>query len=199
LRLLTAAGQEMVEHGYAGASLSMIAARLGLTKGALGHHFPTKQDIAIGVFERADELARQSAESALSTFPDSALRACIAYFAGIARDGARDPIATASLALYQDPSVPVEVARRMFEGTRTIIDGFLRRYVDEENGSLAMPCARATLMLQMLAAGELATARFQPEYSVEEAVSLFAAALTGIGVPDADAVVADGVRAVWAS
>jgi hypothetical protein len=30
-------------------------------------------------------------------------------------------------------------------------------------------------------------------------LSLFAAALTGIGVADADDVVADGVRAVWAS
>jgi AcrR family transcriptional regulator len=189
----------MVEHGYAGASLSMIAARLGLTKGALGHHFPTKQDIAIGVFERADELARESADFALSTFPDSALRACIAYFAGIARDGSRDPIATASLALYQDRSVPVSVAKRMFERTRTVIDGFLRRYVDDENGSLRMPCAQATLLLQMLVAGELATARFVPGYSAEDAVSLFAAALSGIGVPDADAVVADGLRAVWAS
>ncbi|OJU40230.1 MAG: hypothetical protein BGN97_02690 [Microbacterium sp. 69-10] len=199
LRLLTAASEEMIERGYAAASLSRIAARLGLTKGALGHHFPTKQDIAIAVFDRADEIAVQVAEDARRLFPDSAIRGCIAYFAGLARAGAADPIAAAWLALYQDRSVPVEIARRGYVTSRDVVAGFLADHLSRECGELRMPPAQATLFLQLLVSGELAIARFLTDYSAQNAVDSFATALTGLGVPDAEAVVIDGIQAVWTS
>lgn len=40
------AAQEFEAHGYVGASLSDIAEKLGLTKGALYFHYPSKGDIA---------------------------------------------------------------------------------------------------------------------------------------------------------
>jgi AcrR family transcriptional regulator len=44
--ILQVAAQEFEAHGYVGASLSDIAEKLGLTKGALYFHYPSKGDIA---------------------------------------------------------------------------------------------------------------------------------------------------------
>lgn len=199
LRLLTAASEEMVERGYSAASLSRIAARLGLTKGALGHHFPTKQDIAIAVFDRANEIADQAAGNARLLFPDSPLRGCIAYFAGIAQAGWVDPVATASLILYQDRSVPVEIAMRSFTRSREIIQGFLGEHVSQTGEDLRMPPEQATLFLQLMISGELTVSRFLSDYSPQNSLDSFVAALAGLGVADPVPVVSDGMRAVWTS
>ena len=45
--ILDAAGQEFGIHGYAGTGLGAIVARAALTKGALFHHFPNKQTLAV--------------------------------------------------------------------------------------------------------------------------------------------------------
>lgn len=44
--ILEVAAEEFEAHGYVGASLSVIAERLGLTKGALYFHYQSKGDIA---------------------------------------------------------------------------------------------------------------------------------------------------------
>lgn len=45
--ILAAAGREFGLHGYAGSGLGAIVSRAGLTKGALFHHFPNKQTLAV--------------------------------------------------------------------------------------------------------------------------------------------------------
>lgn len=45
--ILSAAGAEFARHGYSGAGLGAIVSRAGLTKGALFHHFPDKQSLAL--------------------------------------------------------------------------------------------------------------------------------------------------------
>lgn len=199
LRLLTAASAEMIERGYSAASMSHIAARLGLTKGALAHHFPMKRDIAAAVFDRANALADEAASTAREHFPDHAMRACIAYFAGLARAGWSDPIAAASLALFQDRAVPVDIAMRSFARSQELIGGFLDDYVAKQGGVLRMSAVQSALFLQLLVSGELTVSRFLPDYSPQNAVDSFAAALAGLGIPDPEGVVADGIRAVWTS
>lgn len=49
--MLEAAHREMYEFGFQGASLKRILANTGLTKGALYHHFKTKQAVGIAVVE----------------------------------------------------------------------------------------------------------------------------------------------------
>ncbi|HEY5993996.1 MAG TPA: TetR family transcriptional regulator C-terminal domain-containing protein [Gallionellaceae bacterium] len=49
--ILEAAFQEMHRHGFQAASLSTILAKTDLTKGALYHHFPTKNDLGLAVIE----------------------------------------------------------------------------------------------------------------------------------------------------
>ncbi|MEJ2630539.1 MAG: TetR/AcrR family transcriptional regulator [Acidihalobacter sp.] len=48
-RLLEAAHREIYEHGYQAASLDRILADTGLSKGALYHHFGTKQALGLAV------------------------------------------------------------------------------------------------------------------------------------------------------
>src|SRR5690349_24322858 len=55
-RLLTAALDLFADHGVSGTSLQMIADALGVTKAAVYHQFPSKDEIVLAVAEH--ELAR---------------------------------------------------------------------------------------------------------------------------------------------
>jgi AcrR family transcriptional regulator len=52
-RLLAAALELFAEHGVSGTSLQMIADRLGVTKAAVYHQFPSKDEIVLAVIEPA--------------------------------------------------------------------------------------------------------------------------------------------------
>ena len=58
-RIVTAALELFAEHGVGGTSLQMIADSIGVTKAAVYHQFPTKEEIVVAVAE--DELARVAA------------------------------------------------------------------------------------------------------------------------------------------
>jgi AcrR family transcriptional regulator len=55
-RILAAARECFAESGYATASTHMMAAKVGLTTGALYHHFGSKREIYLAVFAEAEEL-----------------------------------------------------------------------------------------------------------------------------------------------
>lgn len=57
--IVDAAYQEIYRHGFQAASLNNILAKTRLTKGALYHHFPTKNDLAYAVI---DEVIREGLE-----------------------------------------------------------------------------------------------------------------------------------------
>lgn len=57
--IVDAAYQEIYRHGFQAASLNNILAKTRLTKGALYHHFPTKNDLAYAVI---DEVIREGFE-----------------------------------------------------------------------------------------------------------------------------------------
>jgi AcrR family transcriptional regulator len=50
-RVINAALELFAEHGVSGTSLQMIAARLGVTKAAVYHQFPTKDEIVLAVID----------------------------------------------------------------------------------------------------------------------------------------------------
>jgi AcrR family transcriptional regulator len=63
--LLAAARARFAEHGFAGTSISDIAGDAGLTKGAVYHHFTSKEHLFELVFEAMEaELAARGAEAA---------------------------------------------------------------------------------------------------------------------------------------
>lgn len=61
--IVRAAALAFVEHGFAGASLSEIAAQAGVTKGALYFHFPSKTALASAMI-----LAQQEANAELESY-----------------------------------------------------------------------------------------------------------------------------------
>lgn len=65
-----AAAQEFLLHGYAGTSLSAIAKRLELTKGALSYHFPTKADFAGYFIQTLRTATAQARAYATSEYPE---------------------------------------------------------------------------------------------------------------------------------
>src|SRR5437763_4490188 len=63
-RILGAARECFAESGYAVASTHMVAARVGLTTGALYHHFGSKRDLYLAVFDEVEELVEERFRSA---------------------------------------------------------------------------------------------------------------------------------------
>lgn len=50
-KLLDAATESLVEHGYAGATVQVICARAGVSQGGLFRHFPTREALLVAVGE----------------------------------------------------------------------------------------------------------------------------------------------------
>ncbi len=63
-KILQAAAAEIHRHGFQAASIAHILADTGLTKGALYHHFPSKQVLGLAV---VDEVIRAGLEARLFT------------------------------------------------------------------------------------------------------------------------------------
>src|SRR5712672_2063876 len=55
-RILAAARECFAEAGYAAASTHMVASRVGLTTGALYHHFGSKRELYLAVFAEVEQL-----------------------------------------------------------------------------------------------------------------------------------------------
>ncbi|MFK4145877.1 TetR/AcrR family transcriptional regulator [Streptomyces sp. NPDC004065] len=68
-RLLEAAVACLAEHGWAGSTVSVVAERAGVSRGAAQHHFPTREDL----FTAAVEFVAEERSTALrELFPDGA-------------------------------------------------------------------------------------------------------------------------------
>ncbi|OIJ94464.1 TetR family transcriptional regulator [Streptomyces sp. MUSC 14] len=90
--ILEAAAEVFDLHGYDGASTNEILARSGLTRGALYHHFPSKESIAMALFEAHGEAL---------VVPDQPIRiqTIIDLTFAFARQLQRDPVLRASVRL----------------------------------------------------------------------------------------------------
>lgn len=63
-KLLGVARDLFARQGYAATSLDMVAAAAGVTKGALYHHFPSKRDLFLEVYEREQHTIMDAIASA---------------------------------------------------------------------------------------------------------------------------------------
>ncbi|WP_369216206.1 TetR/AcrR family transcriptional regulator [Streptomyces flavofungini] len=64
-RLLEAAVSCLAEHGWAGSTVSVVAERAGVSRGAAQHHFPTREDL----FTAAVEYVAEQRSTALRALP----------------------------------------------------------------------------------------------------------------------------------
>lgn len=74
LRLLKAAVACLAEHGWAGSTVSVVAERAGVSRGAAQHHFPTREDL----FTAAVEYVAEERSAALRAVPDQDRAAVVA-------------------------------------------------------------------------------------------------------------------------
>ncbi|WP_405735422.1 TetR/AcrR family transcriptional regulator [Streptomyces sp. NBC_00028] len=68
-RLLEAAVACLAEHGWAGSTVSVVAERAGVSRGAAQHHFPTREDLFTAAVEY---VAEERSEAIRDLFPQGA-------------------------------------------------------------------------------------------------------------------------------
>ncbi|MFI6054825.1 TetR/AcrR family transcriptional regulator [Streptomyces violascens] len=78
-RLLEAAVACLAEHGWAGSTVSVVAERAGVSRGAAQHHFPTREDL----FTAAVEYVAEQRSSALRALDRTDRREVVAALVGL--------------------------------------------------------------------------------------------------------------------
>ncbi|MGI5355854.1 TetR/AcrR family transcriptional regulator [Streptomyces sp. CA-252508] len=78
-RLLAAAVACLAEHGWAGSTVSVVAERAGVSRGAAQHHFPTREDL----FTAAVEYVAEERSQALRALPGQDRAAVVAALVGL--------------------------------------------------------------------------------------------------------------------
>ncbi|MFE3182319.1 TetR/AcrR family transcriptional regulator [Streptomyces violascens] len=78
-RLLEAAVACLAEHGWAGSTVSVVAERAGVSRGAAQHHFPTREDL----FTAAVEYVAEQRSSALRALDRTNRREVVAALVGL--------------------------------------------------------------------------------------------------------------------
>lgn len=68
-RLLTAAVDELLEHGYAGLSTAAVARRAGVSRGAQQNYFPHKQTLVLEAVRHLGRLQRDDLEARVGEVP----------------------------------------------------------------------------------------------------------------------------------
>lgn len=139
LALVQAAAVEFAAHGYTAAVLERVSDRLGLTKGAVYFHFPTKAELACAVGEAWT--AMWAGEVARSTERGFDLRELGSFMVRMTERAQRDDVWAATIRLADEREhIPGEVPRPS-EAWLTVIRavlqaseraGVLRRGIDLE-------------------------------------------------------------------
>ncbi|HEV3047346.1 MAG TPA: TetR/AcrR family transcriptional regulator [Solirubrobacteraceae bacterium] len=81
-KLIKAARALFARHGYAGVATEEIARRAGVTRGALYHQFPAKEDLFLAVYEQVEQELTEGVDRRLGevTSPFAALRDGVRVF-----------------------------------------------------------------------------------------------------------------------
>ncbi|MGW6895556.1 TetR/AcrR family transcriptional regulator [Streptomyces sp. NBC_00624] len=106
-RLLEAAVACLAEHGWAGSTVSVVAERAGVSRGAAQHHFPTREDL----FTAAVEYVAEERSAALRTLPVQGRAAVVAALV----DLYTGPLFRAALQLWVAASNEVSLHPRVSE------------------------------------------------------------------------------------
>lgn len=190
-QILDAAAREMMEHGYAGSSLSAIAAHLGLTKGALVREFPTKEDLAWSIIETLQDAIDLLRREAFERFPESGLRGLLDFLVSLRLRTVEEPRFAAGIVLLTDPASPTRGLPRTTAGWLSAIVAFLRR--GQEVGELPeqLDLEAAAEFLLMLCAGRGAVVVGERGLADAGKLQIWDYALAGISAHGIEAAIAD--------
>ena len=155
--ILTVAQGYFLDHGYAGTTMSGIAAALGGSKGTLWNHFPSKEDLFAAVLDRVARAYRARLSQILDPDGDLAptlMRACRSL---IEKVTSAESIALHRLIIAEGRRFP-ELSHIFFDlapqNTRILLAGFLGGAMDRgllRRGD-TMDAARALMALSMAGA-----------------------------------------------
>lgn len=106
-RLLEAAVACLAERGWAGSTVSVVAERAGVSRGAAQHHFPTREDL----FTAAVEYVAEERSTALRTLPGHHVTAVV----GALVDLYTGPLFRAALQLWVAASNEEQLRPRVTE------------------------------------------------------------------------------------
>ncbi|MEV7275622.1 TetR/AcrR family transcriptional regulator [Streptomyces sp. NPDC093111] len=81
-RLLEAAVSCLAEHGWAGSTVSVVAERAGVSRGAAQHHFPTREDLFTAAVEYVAEERSQALRELPAVGRQEAVAALVGLFTG---------------------------------------------------------------------------------------------------------------------
>ena len=149
-------------HGYHGASVDKISARLNLSKGSFYHHHETKDELVLACFERTLSIMHrvQSEGRALQASGLDRLRAvCAALTEYQVSESGPLLRSTALLALPEAERRPMVVRMNQVSGrfadmiTDGIIDGSIRRINARIGGQLVNPMINGAASVQRWAPG----------------------------------------------
>ncbi|MBP1327522.1 AcrR family transcriptional regulator [Leucobacter exalbidus] len=188
--LLAAAASEMAEHGYSAASLSAIAARLGLTKGALVRQFPTKEHFARGIITALRLSITGEQERATAAYPRSGARALIRFLIVIRERAKERPEVRAGIVLFSDRSAPSSEIAELGESWRGALQAMLEAAQrDGEIDPEVSPREIAEFLLMLNMGEGIVTTRWQAPESAGVSLGALRRSLRNIGIADVDALI----------
>ncbi|MGD9894408.1 MAG: TetR/AcrR family transcriptional regulator [Dehalococcoidia bacterium] len=189
-RLLKAAFQIFATHGYAQATIDMIAEAAGLSKGAVYFHFASKEEVFLTVLWsrlHADEQRLRSAVSSQSDQPtEPLLRQVIAYLWLDPRDATWPPLLIEFWSHAGRNDRVREAVGAVVEHRRHALSAVLSAAVDANVIRPHLPMQHCTDMLLTFGDGLVVrTGSGQPRPSPDALVSMIAY-LLGVGIEPAD-------------
>ena len=185
--ILDAAAAEMLQHGYAASSLSAIASRLGLTKGALVRRFPTKEALAQALVENLRAEVVSQRERSAQAYPDSGVRAMIDFLWELGTASEAKPLAAAAAVLITDRTSPTFAMTEVVAVWRSALVAFFERA--RQLGELPEPSSASELAEYALitSIGEAAlSAHVYSPAARGEPLHFLRFTLTAAGVVDVD-------------
>jgi AcrR family transcriptional regulator len=155
--LLEAARRLFSELGYVRSGQEAIVSAAGVTRGALQHHFGTKQALFIAVYEEVErEVVTAVAEAAMAVGPDRPLEmlrsGCQAYL-----DAVLDPNVRRICAVDGPAVVPTDIRQEI---TDRYAMGLVREAVEHAVQIGELPHTPTEPLARMLLAGVIAAAEY---------------------------------------
>ncbi|MET0812854.1 MAG: TetR/AcrR family transcriptional regulator [Microbacterium sp.] len=189
-RMLDAAAAEILAVGYTSASLSSIAARLGVTKGALAYHFPSKSDMAYALLDHMVAVYAGLQQ----TIADAGLRGVRALVVSSANAGLytrTDVRFAAATSLLLTPGTGGLTLPPLLSGLADVYADHLREAVEDGEVSADLDVVEAGEDLLTGALGQLIFMTRHPERQGNRPMRFTRRQLRAIGVEDADRLVDD--------
>jgi len=154
--MLAVAQDYFLAHGYAGTSMSEIAAKLGGSKGTLWSYFPSKEALFTAVLEKAVKAYQAQLNEILhpdGNIRDTLLRACISLMGKI---NSAEAIALQRLIIAEGRRFP-ELSRIFFDlaphSTQKLLASFLKGAMDSGQLRQADPADAASVLTALVRSG----------------------------------------------